>query len=241
MEKVALVTGGNSGIGYATAKLLKAKGYDVYISGRNADRVQQAAVELDVKSVVADMSNSSDVEQLSAIFLEDGLDILVNNAGIANLAPLERITHEVFLEIFNTNVWGVLQLIKELLPALERRAGSSITNISSAITCKGVPGLSLYAATKGSVEALTKTLAIELAPKNIRVNAVTPGAIDTPIFGKLGIKPENFPEELKQAFAGIPLKRTGTSEEVAQVIVAQLESTYVTGAIWAVDGGVSIA
>ena len=123
-----------------------------------------------------------------------------------------------------------------MLPALEKRQGS-VTTISSIIVSHGFPGVALYAATKGAVEAFTHSLALELAPKKIRVNAIAPGAIDTPIFTKMGLTEEQQKMLAEQHKATIPLQRLGTPDEVAQVAVAQIESSYVTGSIWRVDGG----
>jgi NAD(P)-dependent dehydrogenase (short-subunit alcohol dehydrogenase family) len=238
MKKIALVTGGNSGIGYATAKLLKEKGYEVFISGRDPDRVKQAADTLGVNSIVADMTDPEKIRMLASQFLESGLDVLVNNAGIPKNFSISNLTVDDFSEIFNTNVRGPLLLIKELLPALDKRHGS-ITTVSSAITEMGKPNLFLYAATKGAVNAFTRSLAIELAPQKIRVNAVAPGITETSIFTKAGMNPEEIAEFKKILEADIPMGSLGRPEEIAQVIVAQVESTYVTGAVWNVDGGVS--
>ncbi len=183
MQKKALVTGGNSGIGFETAKLLKARGYAVTISGRNAQRVADAAKELGVEAVVADMANSADVAKLAAHFDGNPLDVLVNNAGIARFIPLQFGSAADFDEVMNTNVRGPLDLIKGLLPSLERAKGS-VTNVSSAVVNNGLANAVLYAASKGALEAATKSLAIELAPVGVRVNAVSPGAIDTPIITK---------------------------------------------------------
>jgi NAD(P)-dependent dehydrogenase (short-subunit alcohol dehydrogenase family) len=240
MKKIALVTGGNSGIGYATANLLKEKGYEVFISGRDAKRLQQAADELGVNSVLADMSKPEDIKRLAATFLESGLDMLVNNAGIAKLIPLDEVTSDNFSEVIDINLRGPIFLIKELSLSLEKRQGS-VTNVSSLSSSKGFHGSSIYAATKGGIESCTRALAVELAPRKIRVNAITPGAIDTPIFTKLGVSLEESVMFRKKLESTIPLQRFGVSEEVAQVIVAQLEATYVTGAVWIVDGGVSVA
>lgn len=240
MKKIALVTGGNSGIGYATAKLLRDKGYDVFISGRNLVRLQQAADELGVKLLLADMSKPEDIKQLASVFLESGLDVLVNSAGSAMVIPINNIAWENFSELFSTNVWGALLLIKELLPALEKRQGS-ISTVSSIVADRMAnPGVCLYAATKGAVNAFTRNLVAELTPRKIRINAVAPGPIDTPMFTNPEANPEEINELKKMLASKIPMGCLGKPEEVAQVIVAQLESTYVTGAIWVVDGGVSV-
>ena len=241
MKKIALVTGGYSGIGYATAKLLKEKGYEVFISGRNQEKLQHAAEELGLQSILADMSQPEDLKRLASVFLESGLDALVNNAGIAKVIPVDNIMWEDFFELFSTNVWGPLFLIKELLPALEKRQGSISTVSSIVAESLAKPGVCLYAATKGAVNAFTHNLVAELTSKKIRINAVAPGPIDTPMFTKVGNNPKEITELKEMLGLEVPMKRLGRSEEVAQVIVAQLESTYVTGAIWVVDGGVSVA
>lgn len=237
MQKTALVTGGNSGIGYATAKLLKEKNYSVTICGRNPERVQQASVELGVLGFVADMGNKEQVQKLVEHFDGQSLDVLVNNAAMARFMPLAASTAEDFDEFFNINLRGPLDLIKGLLPNLQKTNGS-ITNISSAVVNNGLANAALYAATKGALESATKSLAIEFAPLGVRINVVAPGAIDTPISQKFGLAPEVIQERKTKMAATIPLRRYGRSDEVAAVIVAQLESTYTTGAIWRVDGGV---
>lgn len=237
MQKRALITGGNSGIGYATAKLLKARGYHVIICGRDRARLDHAANELEVEAILADVGKSEQLAQLVTALAGQPLHALVNNAAIARFMPLAQTSPEDFDEFFNINVRGPLDLIKGLLPALTL-AGGSITNVSSAVVNNGLPKAALYAATKGALEAATKSLALELAPAGIRINAVAPGAIDTPISSKYGLDPEVIRQRKAKMAETIPLKRYGAAEEVAHVIVAQLESTYTTGAIWRVDGGV---
>lgn len=239
MQKKALVTGGNSGIGYATAKLLKAKGYGVTICGRDRERVERAASELGVQGIVADMGSASDVASLAKHFEGKSLNALVNNAAIARFAPLAYCTSDDFDEFMNTNVRGPLDLIKGVLPALQQ-AGGSITNVSSAVVNNGLTNAALYAASKGALEAFTKSLAIEFAPIGVRINAVAPGAIDTPIITKLGLDEQMQAAVKAHMESTIPLARFGRADEVAEVIVAQLESSYTTGAIWAVDGGVNV-
>lgn len=238
MQKTALVTGGNSGIGYATAKALKEKGYEVTICGRDNERVKQAATELSVSYVVADLGVKAQVAALVETFIEKPLDVLVNNAAIAKFMQLSLTTDEDFDSIFDVNVRAPLNLIKGLLPSLKHSRGS-VTNVSSAVVNNGLPNAAFYAATKGALEAATKSLALELAPFGVRVNAVSPGAIDTPIITKLGVDEEAQAAIKSQQEGTIPMRRFGNAEEVAEVIVSQLTSTYTTGAIWAVDGGVN--
>ena len=235
--KTAIVTGGNSGIGYATAKLLKEKKYDVTITGRSKERVEQAATELGVKGVVADMSDLQMLKELSAKF-EDGLDVLVLNAAIAKFAPLALSDIDQYNEMIDTNVRGPFYLCQYLEESLAKRQGA-ITFISSAVVNNGLANASLYAISKGAIDSLCKSLAVELAEKLIRVNVISPGAVDTPILKKLGIPAEVLPEMKRALSETIPLKRYGKPEEIAHCIVSQLEAKYVTGAVWQVDGGVN--
>lgn len=238
MGRVALITGGNSGIGLVVAKKLISSEYEVYISGRDPMKTKQAALALGAKAVIADLKSLEHLTSIAAPFSEKGLDVLVNNAAIATFVPIGMLSAESFDEHFHVNVRSPLFLIKALLQALEKRKGTVI-NISSVISQCGVPGFSLYAATKGAIEAFTRNLAIELAPRCIRVNAVCPGAIDTPIFTKMGIAEDQLETTKSHIASSIPLQRFGTPEEVADVVVAQVEASYVTGAVWHVDGGVS--
>ncbi len=238
MTKIALVTGGNSGIGFETAKKLIERGYRVYISGRDQERVTKSAARLGAQPLIANMAVQSEVESLVAPFEETGLDALVNNAAIARFVPVGSYTEATFEDHFRTNVWGPLFLIQAALPSLESRRGC-VTNVSSVITRRGAPGFATYAATKGAIEALTRVLALELASRHVRVNAICPGAIDTPIFSKMGIPPEALEVAAQEMQAKIPLSRFGRPEEVAEVIVHQLESSYTTGSIWEVGGGVT--
>lgn len=238
MKKTALVTGGNSGIGYATARLLRENGYEVTITGRDSPRVERAALKLGVRGVVADAGNQEDIRRVAADYRDSGLDLLVNNAAIARFLALEACTPVDFDEIFHVNVRGPLLLIQALLSALEKREGSVVC-VSSVIAGKAVPHTALYAASKGALDAMTRCLSKELAGRRIRVNAVAPGAVDTPIFDKLGFSPEERGALRKMQENNIPLGRYGHPEEVAKVIVAMAEASYVTGAIWRVDGGVT--
>jgi NAD(P)-dependent dehydrogenase (short-subunit alcohol dehydrogenase family) len=236
-QKSALITGGNSGIGYATAALLKEHGYAVTISGRSEAALGTAAAQLDVSHVVADMADLEDLDRLAAAF-SDGLDLLVNNAGTAQFVPLEAHTAAMIDHCFHTNVRGPMYLIQRLLGSLAQRKGN-IVNVSSIIVENGKPHASLYAASKGAIDAMVRSLALELAPRGIRINAVSPGAIETPMMDKLGIPEELKPVLVEQQINAIPLKRFGQPGEVAEVILALAQSGYVTGAVWKVDGGVN--
>lgn len=237
MDKIALITGGNSGIGYATAYALCQKGCQVFITGRDAERLETAAKQLGATAIVAEMEDMAALKLIADRF-ENGLDYLVNNAAVARFMPLEDIAPADYTEFFNTNIRGAMTLIQALTPALAQRQGS-VCNVSSAIVNNGLANGSLYAATKGALEALTRSLALELAERHIRVNVVSPGATETAILDKLGMSVEQRQQVRKKHESTIPLKRYAQADEVANVIVAQLESTYVTGSIWSVDGGVN--
>ena len=240
MKKTALVTGGNSGIGYATAKLLKEKEYKVFISGRNQERLEKAAKDIGVDFIVCDISELEDIKKLASNFLANGLDILINNAGISKFTPLANANPLDWKEITDTNILGPIILIKELLPALEKSKGS-IVNVSSVCAIFGVPQTYVYSATKAGLEAVTRVFAAELAPKKIRINTVSPGFCDTKM-PKMNLTSEQYAKFKHQVEKNkIPLQRFGTPQEVAHVIVAQAEATYVTGSVWIVDGGISAA
>lgn len=237
MQKIALITGGTSGIGYATAKKLIHNKYHVYITGRDHDKLQDTAATLGVSTLFADIQKPDDINRIAMQFDDSGLDALINNAGIAKAIPIDACTVESFDEYFYTNVRGPLLLIRYLLDALEKNKGC-VTTVSSIITRRGAPGFATYAATKGAIEAFTKSLAKELAPRSIRINAISPGAIETPIFSKMGIPEEAWETTRQQILSTIPMARFGTPDEVAEVILAQIEASYVTGSVWTVDGGV---
>jgi len=237
MMKNILVTGGNSGIGYATAALAKARNYDVTICGRDTERVASAAETLGVRAVDADMADPEQIKVLASHFNDAGLDALVNNAAIAKFMSIKDHTLDDFDGFFNINVRGPLLLIQALVPALAKRKGS-ISNISSAVTQNGLANASLYAASKGALDSASRSLALELAADGIRVNCISPGAIDTPIITKLGLSPEQISAIKAHHEATIPLQRYGTADEVAHVVLSQLEAAYVTGSVWSVDGGV---
>ncbi|MCP4683344.1 MAG: SDR family oxidoreductase [Desulfobacterales bacterium] len=239
MSKNALVTGGNSGIGYAIANMLKAKGYSVVISGRHKGRVRKAATKIGAEYIIADMAKFADIKRLASPFQKVGLDVLVNNAAIATFIPIISLSKLSYSTFFKTNIRGPLELIRQLIPALEKRQGS-ICNISSIAVNNGLLNGSLYAATKGALEGATRSLALELGPKKIRVNAVSPGPIDTSLLAKSGLSQKHIDTRRTLMNKNIPLQRYGKTEEVAEVVCAQLEATYVTGSIWTVDGGTDI-
>ena len=240
--KTAVVTGGNSGIGFATARKLKDSGAQVVITGRNAEAVNRAATELDVTGLVADQARLSDIDALVGRVKEEfgGVDILFINAGVASFAPVEHVTEEQFDSTINVNFKGALFTLQKFLPIL--REGASVINLSSINAYTGMPNTAVYAASKAALNSLTRTAAYELAPRKIRVNSVNPGPTNTAIFGKLGM-----PDEAVQEFASamqnrIPLKRFGEPVEAANLVafLASDEASFITGAEYNIDGGVNL-
>jgi NAD(P)-dependent dehydrogenase (short-subunit alcohol dehydrogenase family) len=240
--KTVVVTGGNSGIGYATARKLKELGAAVMITGRNPQAVDQAATELGVLGVVADQANLRDIDRLVERAKDEfgRVDVLFINAGVAAFAPVEHLTEEQFDTTMNVNFKGALFTLQKFLPIL--RDGASVINLSSINAYTGMPNTAIYAASKAALNSLTRTAAFELASRKIRVNSVNPGPTNTAIFGKLGM-----PDEAIQEFASamqnrIPLKRFGEPEEVANLVafLASDDSSFITGGEYNIDGGTNL-
>lgn len=240
--KTAVITGGNSGIGYATAKKFKAAGADVIITGRSVERVQAAANELGVKGIVADVTNLSALDDLvGQVKNEFGqLDILFVNAGIFAPAPVGQNTEAMFDTQMGINFKGAVFTIEKFLPVL--KDGASIINLSSINAYTGMPNTAIYAASKAALNAYTRTAATELAPRNIRVNSVNPGPVSTPIFGKTGM-PEAQLNDFAAAIQNrIPLKRFGQPEEIANLVafLASDDASFITGSEYNIDGGMNV-
>jgi NAD(P)-dependent dehydrogenase (short-subunit alcohol dehydrogenase family) len=239
--KTALVTGGNSGIGLATAKEFVREGAYVFITGRRKAELVAAAKEIggNVAGVQGDVSNLADLDRLFAqIKRQSGkLDILFANAGVARYAALDAISEEFFDSIFDTNVKGVVFTVQKALPFLTD--GASIILNASIAGSKGLATYSVYSATKAAVRSFARTWTADLRERRIRVNAVSPGSIDTPTARDLLASSEVGEKRKKMIADSVPLGRFGTPDEVAKAIVflASDDSSYVTGAELFVDGG----
>jgi NAD(P)-dependent dehydrogenase (short-subunit alcohol dehydrogenase family) len=239
--KKAVVTGGNSGIGLASAKRLAEEGAKVFISGRDAKTLESAAAEIGAGTltVQADVSKLEDIDKLYAAVKEKfgKLDILFVNAGIAKFAPLPESTEALFDEHFDINVKGLYFTVQKALPYLNE--GASIILNTSIVSTKGEANTSIYAATKAAARSIARTTARELLPSRIRVNAVAPGYIATPIFARSGLSEQQITFFKAGVAARIPMKRLGTAEEVAAAVafLASDDSTYITGVELNVDGG----
>jgi len=239
--KIAVVTGGNSGIGLATAQRFLEEGAKVAISGRNETTLAEALKKLgkDVLAVRADTAHLDEVERfLREVNKKLGkIDVLFVNAGVAKFAPLTETPESLFDEQFDINIKGAYFTIQKAVPYLND--GASIILNTSVAGSTGTPGTSAYSATKAALRSLARTAAAELAERNIRVNAVAPGPIITPIFGRTGLPQQAIDDWAKDLVSQVPMKRFGQPEEVAGVVafLASRDSSYITGVEINVDGG----
>ena len=241
--KVAVVTGGNSGIGLASAKRLHQEGARVLITGRDP-RTLDAAVSAIGEGTVAlqsDVSKLADIDRLFSV-VESKLgkvDVLFANAGIAKFAPYTASQDTLFDELFATNVKGVYFTLQKALPYLND--GASVILNTSVVASKGTENMGIYAATKAAVRSFARTAAAELQHRNIRVNAVAPGPIATPIFGRSGLTEEQIEGFKAGISARVPLGRIGRPEEIASAVafLASDDASYITGVELNVDGGMA--
>lgn len=240
-NKVVLATGGSSGIGLAAAQHFAREGAKVVVTGRSPAALERAAPTIGpgVLTVVADVSKMSDLDALAETVRDrhGRVDVLYANAGVAKLGPVADMDEADFDEIAGINFKGAYFTVQKILPLLSD--GGAVVFTTSWFTEAGVPGASVVSASKAALRSFTRTLAAELAARNIRVNAVRPGVIETPLFGKLGLS-EDAAQELGTALLkSIPLKRFGRAEEVAKAVafLASDDASYITGVDLAVDGG----
>ena len=239
-DKKVVIVGGTSGMGLATAKMLLDGGARVLVTGRSQAGLESAQKELgkDALVVSSDARSLAEIDALaSRVKAEfDTFDLLFVNAGFSIPAPLESITEAVYDEMFNLNTKGPLFAMQKLTPLINR--GGSVVLTTSIANVKGMPGNAAYGAAKAALRSFARTLAAELLPRGIRVNAVTPGPIDTPIMDK-AYPDKNEAAHLREQMNGIvPMKRFGTSEEIAKaVLFLAFDATFTTGAEIPVDGG----
>jgi NAD(P)-dependent dehydrogenase (short-subunit alcohol dehydrogenase family) len=241
--KIALVTGGSSGIGLATAKRFVSEGAHVFITGRRQSELDGAVKELgdNATALRGDVANLADLDRLfDSIRQQKGrVDVLFANAGGGGLAPLGQITEEHFDRAFNTNVRGLLFSVQKALPLMP--AGSSIILNASTAASKGTPAFSVYSATKAAVRSFARNWTLDLKERGIRVNAVSPGVVPTPGYNLMGLTEEQVQGFVDFMVATIPLGRAGTPDEIAKAVVflASDDSSFVNGIELFVDGGMA--
>lgn len=242
-NKIALITGGNSGIGLAAAKLFYAEGAKVIITGRRKEVVESAAKEIG-ENAIGIASDTANLEDITALYqqVEDQfgiLDVLFLNAGMAHFEPIATMTEATFDRLCNTNFKGLYFNVQKAVPVMKN--GGAIILTTSAAGLTGAPQMSAYGGTKAAVRSLARSLSAELLPKGIRVNGVSPGPIETPIMEKVGI-PLAALADAKAGFAASnPMKRIGTADEVAKaaLYLASDDSSFVAGIDLCVDGGLT--
>jgi NAD(P)-dependent dehydrogenase (short-subunit alcohol dehydrogenase family) len=240
-NKIAVITGGNSGIGLATAQAFIQEGAKVVIVGRNRQALDEAVQTLgeNVTAIQADVANLADLDRLYATVKEQigNVDIIVVNAGVAPVRPLPQVDEAHFDQIMNVNVKGAYFTVQKALPVLND--GAAIVLVASAATVSGLPGLSVYNASKAALRSLARTFSTELIDRGIRVNTISPGPIETPIFNKMELPPESVGEVGASILNKVPMKRMGKPEEMASAIVflASSDSSYVLGTELFADGG----
>lgn len=242
-NKIALVTGGTSGIGLAAATLFQQEGAQVVVVGTDAARLAEAQALLGENglAIAADLRRPAEIDRIiEAVRQRYGrIDVLYANAGLGRAAPLEAVTEDQFDEQVELNFKGLFFTVQKAAALMGR--GSSIVLTTSFLNAKGVPGLSILSATKAAVRSLARTLGAELAPRGIRINAISPGPISTPFAGKLGLSEQELKAFAEGVEGQVPLQRFGEADEVARaaLFLASDDSAYMTGTELVVDGGLS--
>ena len=243
-NKVALVTGGNSGIGLATARRFAAEGAHVYITGRRQAELDKAVELIGKQSATAvqgDVSNLADLDRLFDTIKQGHgrLDVLFANAGAGEFVPLESITEEHYDRTFNLNVKGLLFTVQKALPLIPQ--GGSIVLNASIVSIKGNAAFSVYSASKAAVRSFARSWTLDLKDRGIRVNVVSPGVVPTPAYDGLGLNEQQIQGFIDTQVAAIPLGRVGTPDEIAKatLFLASDDSSFVNGVELFVDGGMA--
>lgn len=242
-DKVALITGGTSGIGLETAKRFGDEGAHVIVTGINPGRLEEAKKELgpDAMVISADLRKAGEMDRVITTIRTrfDRIDVLFANAGAGTAAPLEAVTDAQIDEQFALNFKGIFLTVQKASPLLVK--GSSVILTTSFLNRVGAPGLSILSASKAAVRSLALTLGAELAPRGIRVNAISPGPISTPFHGKLGLSDADLSAVAASIEAQVPLGRFGEAHEIANTVLflASDDSSFMTGSEIIVDGGIS--
>lgn len=242
-KKVAIVTGGNAGLGYATAKKFCDKGITTYVVGRSTEKTEKACAEMGPNAVplIFDMNRLEDIPQLVAdIAQKEGqIDILVNNAGINMKKNFLEVTDADFQSIIQTNLVSVFSITREVVKVMKENGGGNVVNISSMAAQYGLPYVIAYSSSKTAIEGFTRALAVELAPMGVRVNCVAPGFIKTNMTAKAL---DADPDRKNRVFARTPMGIMGVPEDIGDAVyfLASEEAKFVTGVVLPVDGGNSI-
>lgn len=242
-DKIAVITGGNSGIGYAAAKQLKEQGAEVIITGRRKEAIEKAALELGVRAITADQSSVADIENLAIKVQQDfgKVDILFINAGIAGLGNIEQASEEQFDSIMDVNFKGAYFTLSRFIPIL--KDGASVVFLSSNTASMPGPGSSVYSASKTALNSVMRSAALELAPRKIRVNSVSPGPTQTEVMKKVGLDEATVNGIMDMVVEKVPLKQMGKSEDVAKMVsyLSSEASKFITGSDFIMDGGMALA
>jgi NAD(P)-dependent dehydrogenase (short-subunit alcohol dehydrogenase family) len=241
-NKTVVITGGTSGMGLATAKLLLGEGARVLVTGRTTATIEAARIELGANATVlhSDAASLTDIDALAQSVKErfGTLDVLFVNAGLGRFAPLDQTSEAVYDEMLDLNAKGPYFTVQKLAPLMSE--GGAIVLNTSIANVKGMPMISAYAAAKAALRSMARTFAAELLPRGIRVNAISPGPIATPIIHKAGLSQEVMDQFAARIIEGNPMKRSGQPEEIARAVAfLAFEATFTTGAELPVDGGQS--
>jgi len=242
-DKVVVVTGGNSGIGYAAAMEFKVLGAKVIITGKRKDALAKASAEIDVKGYLTDQSSVQEISQLAEDVKNNfgKVDVLFINAGVAFFTPIEHTTEEQFDTISDVNFKGSFFTLQKFIPILNE--GAAVIFLTSGNTALNMPNSSVYSASKSAVGHLAKIAAKELAPRKIRVNTVNPGPTETEMQGKFGMDEATLAGMKAHIIGQVPLEKMGTPEDVAKMVVYLADDTvasFITGAEFFLDGGMAI-